>query len=161
MDKQKLNERIEALEKELNELKKEVNKKEDVLKDGDCYWYISGIGEVLMTTYHNAEYSDVYRLYRDNIWLNGIDCHRYNTIDKKYRKLVYELNLENPIDFKDSKNKYYIYFSYEQDKLDVTIVNTVKFQGIFCGDKDILKKAIQLISEEDLTWYIKNYRAEE
>lgn len=102
---------------------------------------------------------DYYRLYHNNIWFDASECKRYNEIDKKYRKLVWELNQENPIDYNNEKQiKYYCFYEHGIEKGNYNESYTCKNQSIYCT-KNIYNKAVELIGKEEFDWYLKEYRA--
>lgn len=163
---------------ELNQIKEEYVKKQQELFDEfskkiesvkkenpykleyeQKYWYIDSAGQVSFSHFKN-DFIDNYRLIKNIVWLNEDDCIKYNKIDKQFRQLVYEENLKNPIDWnKKTQYKYYIFIGMDNNRLE-SCWNTInKSIVIYCSNKCILDLAIALIGEEDLKWYIKNYRA--
>ena len=140
----------------LNEIRQEI-KKESFIKGGQDYWYIDSSGNTLCDTWGNYNI-DNYRLIYNNVWLNENDCKRYAEIDKKYRQLVFDENLKNPIDWNDRDQKKYslsIYHNY----IRTNVIFENKDQTICCSNKDIKQLAINLIGNTDFCWYLTEYRA--
>lgn len=129
------------------------------LKKGQRYYYIDCVGDMVSDIYI-GDSIDKYVLYHNKIWLNEEDCERYNEIDKQYRQLVWELNQENPVDWENfNQPKYFLVYCPHDSITEKYTHYSCKAQNIYCTDQYILKKAIDLIGQEDLDWYIKNYRS--
>jgi len=163
---------------ELNQIKEEYIKKQQELFDefskkiesvkkenpneiqfGSIYYFIDDRRNEDVSEWQNDSI-DNYRLIKNNVWLNEDDCIRYNKIDKQFRQLVYDENLKNPIDWKShSQKKYYISLDTCSEKFYTGSDTFFKNMNIYCSVPYILDLAISLIGEEDLKWYIKNYRA--
>jgi hypothetical protein len=145
---------IEYIDDRLNE------KKEDNITPllGDVYYCIDCYGHVVESIWDD-DVLDWLRLYKGNVWLDKKDCERYNKIDKKYRKLVFELNKGNPIDWDDgNQGKYFLCYDCEDDEIRFGFDRIAKSQSIYCTGANLRQEAINLIGEEDLKWYLKNYR---
>lgn len=76
----------------------------DVLETGQKYWYITSFAIVDSTTWVNS-YTDNYRLYHNNVFLDEKECAIYNDIDKKLHKLALELNQKEPVDWNNKKQE--------------------------------------------------------
>jgi asparagine N-glycosylation enzyme membrane subunit Stt3 len=165
----KLDEMQSQLENELNDCRNRFNvrlnqirqeiKKESFIKIGQDYWYIDSSGITLYDTWGNYNI-DNYRLIHNNVWLNEADCKRYAGIDQKYRRLVFDENLKNPIDKDDNKQKkYYLFYNFSDDSIGCNFSTSCINQNIYCTNENIKQLAIDIIGEDDLKWYLKEYRA--
>jgi hypothetical protein len=142
----------------LNEIRQEI-KKESFIKNGQYYWHIDSSGNIFCNKWENNNYYDNYRLIHNNVWLNEADCKRYAEIDRKYRQLVFDENLKNPIDWNNIYQNKYGLSIYNDNVYDIVNSNNIKHLKIYCINKNIKQLAIGLIGEEDLIWYLKEYRA--
>lgn len=168
MNKQELQNKIEDLEKQLAELKKEVNSVEDesvkknireYIEHGQVYFYLDSAGNIQWTEWEGNE-ADLFRHRSGNIFLTKEETEDFkeNILTKQALKgLALELNNGVEIDWKDKRqNKYVV--SYSNDFEILTFANSYhKDLGqIYCLDNQFLTIAKDRISEEKIIKLIKS-----
>ena len=168
MNKKALENKIEALEKQLEKLKKEVNSPEfegikkgvrQKPEDGEEYLFIDSFGEI----YHNdwcGDYQDLFRYNTGNCFKTEQEALDYkeNLLTKQALKdLALELNNGVEIDWHDFYQEKYRIFSVGNAYLesDYTGQNTDIGQ-VYCLDENFLTIAKDRIGEEKLIKLIKS-----
>lgn len=168
MNKKALENKIEALEKQLEKLKKEVNSPEfegikkgvrQKPEDGEEYLFIDSFGEI----YHNdwcGDYQDLFRYNTGNCFKTEQEALDYkeNLLTKQALKdLALELNNGVEIDW-DNENqyKYQIYFDYCTSRLSQCWVTQSPDFNIYCLNSDFIRIAKDRIGEEKLIKLIKS-----
>jgi len=134
MNKQELENKINEMEKELADLKQELNKTEDewIPKDGEEYWYYDKDVEILSSKFWSNDWHDERRLQNKVIFKTQVEAQRYADYQKAKKEYSYVFSKE---EWKDvNKGKYYIFYSYYQNKIDINEnmcsknLNTIYFQ---------------------------------
>lgn len=168
MNKQEFENKIEALEKQLEELKKEVNFPEfDEVKKGvrqkpECgvvYFYLKHDGYI-GSTHWGIEDTDLFRFNTGNCFKTKQEVEEYkeNLLTKQALKdLALELNNGVEIDW-DNENqyKYQIYFDYCTSRLSQCWVTQSPDFNIYCLNSDFIRIAKDRIGEEKLIKLIES-----
>ena len=159
MNKQELEQKIEQLQKQLDELKNvkvDETKKRWIPVENERYYYINGdlkIGDVIF-------YDDKY----DNNLIELGDC--FNTKEEAQfvaDKIKYNLMFKNyveehsePLDWKNhQQEKWCVYYDYYNNCIGCDWRVGLKIQGeIYASSKQILKDAINYVGEENVKKYI-------
>jgi hypothetical protein len=147
---------LEELKQEIEQLKQKESKGVWIPEQEETYFSIDDCGEVLVYEWYNKD-CHFYALYQHNIFKTRKEVERYNRIDKAFKKLVFEENQKNPIDWGDKEQaKYYIGVHWNSEYLSCVPTYIDKSQSItYCTNPSILSLTVDLIGEEDLIWYIK------
>lgn len=168
MNKQEFENKIEALEKQIKELKKEVNSPEfDEVKKGvrwkpECgvvYFYLKHDGYI-GSTHWGIEDTDLFRFNTGNCFKTEQEAldYRENILTKQALKdLALELNNGVEIDWEDEEQpKFNIYYNYGRNLLSSQWLYVVKTQDVFCLNNQFLDIAKERIGEEKLIKLIKS-----
>jgi hypothetical protein len=169
MNEQELNEKLDEIKKiyikeiskkfdeEIEKIKKENIQDREIIKESEKFYFLNSCNNLISDYFENESKYHLYLLYNNNVWSSTEECKKYSDIDYKFKKLVYELNLKEPIDWKNkSQFKYLIYFDFDKECLSSGLLVHCKMNGvIYCTDENILDKAIELIGKDDFEWYIK------
>ena len=168
MNKKEIENKIKALEKQLEELKNEVNSPEfegikkgvrERPKIGEIYYFLGDNGRIYNTEWGGSE-EDLFRFNTGNCFETEQEAeeHKENLITKQQLKdLALELNKGVEIDWKDGiQQKYCIYFDYKTLKLQYTFVYLAQYSDVCCLDNQFLTIAKDRIGEEKLIKLIKS-----
>ena len=162
MEKQELLSKIDEMEKQIEELKNQVNSIEfERIKKpeyGERYYYLSDEGVVTSTNWYGIE-SDIFRFNTGNCFKTEQEAEDYkeNLLTKQALKhLALELNNGVEIDWKNEEQpKFYIYYNYDRNLLCLHWFYVVQTQDVFCLNNDFLSIAKERIGEEKLIKLIK------
>ena len=149
----KINERIEALNKDMQSLMSELDAgvENDFPQDGEEYWYIDDDAEVMNIEWYDSEYSRG-RVSIGNIFRN----------EKEAEFAVGKLKVEAELrkfsrPFENGKFNYYISLSVDDDVVEAK----VQFIGFYCSQGTIYfeseekaQQAIEAVGEERIKKYI-------
>lgn len=162
MNKQELQNKIEDLEKQLAEVKEQVNSIEfEGIKKGvrqkpkndEMYFYIDSCGDIHYSSWNGCG-TDSFRFNTGNCFKTEKEAEEYkeNLLTKQQLKdLALELNNGVEIDWDDKEQpKFYIYYDYEFKKLISHWLEVVKTYDVYCLDSQFLAIAIDRIGEEKL-----------
>ena len=158
MNKTELQQKIVDMEKELAELKKELEKKDKGIwepKKFENYWYIDNDGEVLLD--NNSEFKVDINKFNFNNYLKTEEEALKQANYLKYTNLLrkYVEEHSEPIDWEENTEKYYFYYNYRTEEFDFCSDVTVKSQGtIYASSAGVLKEAIEFVGEENIKRYI-------
>lgn len=168
MKKQELLSKIDEMEKQLAELKNQVNSIEfegikkgirQIPQAGDSYWYVAEDGIILQTIWRDRS-SDFFRFSTGNCFKTKQKAKRFkeNILTKQALKdLALELNKGVAIDWDNYNLTKYCIFISCVDELYLHSINSNKHLGqIYCYDKDFLTIAKDRIGEEKLIKLIKS-----
>lgn len=168
MNKQELQNKIEDLEKQLAELKEQVNSPEfEGIKKGarqrpeigEEYYYLTDEARVNKAIWNN--------LYRDHLRFDIGNCfkteqealdYRENILTKQALKdLALELNNGVEIDWDDeNQRKYFFNYTNKRASFLDNLTITLQASNIYCLNVDFLDIAIDRIGEEKLIKLIKS-----
>lgn len=168
MNKQELQNKIEDLEKQLAEVKEQVNSVgiERIKKGirqmpirGDWYWYVDSYGIVTQAKWRDKE-ADLFRFNTGNCFKTEKEAEDYkeNLLTKQALKdLALELNNGVEIDWGKCNPKYFICLSKAGEFLDqcYNIYDNCN-TSLYCLDENFLQLAKDRIGEEKLIKLIKS-----
>lgn len=169
MNKKEIENKIEALEKQLEKLKKEVNSPEfEGIKKGvrqkpkkdENYFFLGGDGGIYPETYL-GDGIDLFRFNIGNCFKTEQEAEEYkeNLLTKQQLKdLALELNNGVEIDWSDDNQlKFYIYSGRFQQDLDQdNNIGCPDVGQVYCIDESFLDVAKERIGEEKLIKLIKS-----
>lgn len=166
--KKELQNKIEDLENQLAELKKQVNTIEDegikkgvrqTPKVGDKYFYFYSGGLIVWSKWQDTEL-DLFRFNTGNCFKTEQEAKDFkeNILTKQALKdLALELNNGVKIDWKSEKqDKYYLYLDHKTNILSMNWVYTEQDNNIYCLNVEFLIIAKDRIGEEKLINLIKS-----
>lgn len=167
MNKQELQNKIKNLEKELAEVKSQLDSVEDegikkvvrqMPKDGDKYYYINDEG-IINYTYWINDNIDLFRFNTGKCFKTKQEAEEYkeNLLTKQALKnLALELNNGVEICWNNGQNKYCIAY-YGSKCLSIFQTLLQKDIGqVYCLDENFLDIAIDRIGEEKLIKLFKS-----
>ena len=153
-------ENLEELKKKYEELGKEIERLENQsevnwrAKLNEMYFYINEYGDIAYEFENDSEFDD--NAYKTGNYFKTEE-QAEKILDKvniyvKLKRLAAKLNNGIKIDWNNKKQiKYYITFSNsDKDFYLVFACSDEEFGQIYCLDKNFLKKAKQVIGEENL-----------
>ncbi len=158
MNKTQLQQKIVDMEKQLAELKKELEKKDKGIwkpEYNKIYYYLRRSGE-----------SDCYRYNEDNIDKSLIEFGNYYKTEEEAQKMSNYLKYTNllrkyveehsePLDWESNDNKFWMTYNYYHKKIVIDYSDTYPAQGtIYASSEEVLKEAIEFIGEENLKKYV-------
>ncbi len=159
MTKQEIEEKIEQLQKEIDELKNvkvDETKKRWIPAENEQYCFIDEDLEIESEFFDDDEY--------DNNLIKLGNCFKTKeeaqfVADKIKYTLMFKNYVEEhsePLDWKDvEQDKYYIYYDFYNGCIDFAIDDICKIQGIiYASSEQILKDAIAYVGEENVKKYI-------
>ena len=168
MNKQEIQNKIENFERQLAELKEQVNSLEfEGIKKGgrqkpkkdENYFFLGGDGGIYPETYL-GDGIDLFRFNTGNCFKSEQEAkdYRENLLTKQQLKaLALELNNEVEIDWKDiEQEKYYIYFDHRTLSIQQTCVHLSRCLDVYCLDSQFLTIAKDRIGEEKLIKLIES-----
>lgn len=169
MNKQELQNKIENLEKQLAELKEQVNSSESEgiekgvrqrPKIGEIYYFLGDNGYIYNTEWEDFK-EDLFRFNTDNCFKTEQEAKDYkeNLLTKQQLKdLALELNNGVEIDWvNETQKKYCFVYSHNKNKLDYTPNEAWQELGhIYSLDYKFLEIAKDRIGEEKLIKLIKS-----
>lgn len=122
-------------------------------EEGEDYFSIDATGTIysrnmyLEELYNNANY------YTDESLAEW--CNRNDTLNRKMRRWAAEHNTE-PIDWNKCNDKYYIYYDYEESRVNVYHAQCcARIGDIFFFDYVIAKAAVEKFGDE-IKWLAEN-----
>ena len=147
----KINEKIEALNKDMQSLMSELDAgvENDFPQDGEEYWYIDDDAEVMNIEWYDSEYSRG-RVSIGNIFRN----------EKEAEFAVEKLKVEAELrkfsrPFADGEENNHIKYSPSFDELSVLTSFSYQEQGVFYFEsEEKAKQAIEAVGEERIKKYI-------
>lgn len=168
MNKQEIENKIKALEKQIEELKKEVNSPEfegikkgvrQKPKCGVVYFYLKHDGYI-GSTHWGIEDTDLFRFNTGNCFKTEQEAEEYaeNLLTKQQLKdLALELNNGVEIDWHDFYQEKYRIFSVGNAYLESDYIGQNTDIGqVYCLDENFLGIAKERIGEEKLIKLIKS-----
>lgn len=166
-NKEELLNKLKQLEEDFNtkvaDIKKQIeecdNKVFKPIKLGEKYYSISTNGEI-----------DQYYFYNDNVNKEIIDFGNYFKTQEEAERKCFEIRLhrqlelfalennENEIDWNNTdKNKYYIYYSYDDNCLDVEDIYDYRdFGQVYFTSEEIAEKAIETFKYDLIRYFTSN-----
>ena len=161
MTKMKFEDKLAEIEKQIAEIKKQLKEKEESDKKwkpdiNEIYYYITDAGSHIFT--RNCEFGeDVYRIHVGNCFKTEEEAKEYKKkieFQTKFRNYVKEHS--EKIDWSNNDQyKYYLYYNYGNDKIEINWYFTFKVQNvIYASSDEILKDAIAEFGEENIKKYI-------
>ena len=154
-----IKEKIEQMEKELEELKEKLNQENVTKRERyEEYWFLD-CGD-FESDYDEYSEIDDYRYSVGNYFKTKEQVENYKEkllIEQELRDIARELNKGEEIDWNDNdQKKYYLYYCYIEEGISRTFDFLGKGQGIiYCLDENFMTIAIKRIGEERLTKYLK------
>lgn len=168
MNKKEIENKIEALEKQLEELKKKVNSPEfDEVKKGgrqkpkkdENYFFLGADGGIYPETYL-GDGIDLFRFNTGNCFETKQEAMDFkeNLLTKQQLKdLALELNEGVEIDWKnDRQPKHYLYIDHDINLLTTEYAVTIQENIVYCLNNQFLTVAKKRIGEEKLIKLIKS-----
>ena len=157
MNKTQLQQKIVDMEKQLAELKKELEKKDKGIwkpEEEGKYYYIDAQGLVVETKLNNWG-RNVYFLSIGNYYKTeeeALKMANYLKYTNLLRKYVEEHS--EPIDWEDGTKKYFIYCT-NQPRALIIDYDYYRYQGtIYASSEEVLLDAIEFVGEENIKKYI-------
>ena len=159
MTKQELEQKIEQLQKQLDELKNlkvDETKKRWMPVENEQYCYIDEDLEIESEFFDDDEYDN-------NLIKLGNSFKTKEEAQFVADKIKYTIMFKNyveehsePLDWKDiEQDKWYIYYDFHNGCIDIDIDDIWKLQGIiYASSEQILKDAINYVGEENVKKYI-------
>ena len=150
------NTQVADIKKQIEECDKKVFKPN---KLGEKYYSISTNGEI-----------DQYYFYNDNVNKEIIDFGNYFKTQEEAERKRFEIRLhrqlelfalennENEIDWNNTdKNKYYIYYNYDDNCLDVEDIYDYRdFGQVYFTSEEIAEKAIETFKYDLIRYFTSN-----
>ena len=150
------NTQVTDIKKQIEECDKKVL---EPIKLGEKYYSISTNGEI-----------DQYYFYNDNVNKEIIDFGNYFKTQEEAERKRFEIRLhrqlelfalennENEIDWNNTdKNKYYIYYSYDDNCLDVEDIYDYRdFGQVYFTSEEIAEKAIETFKYDLIRYFTSN-----
>ena len=147
----KINEKIEALNKDMQSLMSELDAgvENDFPQDGEEYWYIDDDAEVMNIEWYDSEYSRG-RVSIGNIFRNEDEA------ELAVGKLKVEAELRKfSKTFECGIFNYYIFFDIDGDNLKIDFRSSCQPQGaIYFESEEKAQQAIESVGEERIKKYI-------
>ena len=170
MNREQILNEIEKTKQQLANMEKMLKECGDRLKpkDNEQYWYITDYGTVNYTLFMS-------KIQNDNMRFKNYNCFpTREEAEQELEKILIRRQLENiarrlnkgrKIDWNNDRkidwynqeqDKYFIRFSYWDDRIQLETCWKHKLQGvIYCLDKKFLDVALKEIGEERLREYLK------
>ena len=147
----KINEKIEALNKDMQSLMSELDAgvENDFPQDGEEYWYIDDDAEVMNIEWYDSEYSRG-RVSIGNIFRNE------DQAEFAVEKLKVEAELRKfGRPFEIYGTNYYLYFAKDDGFIGIACLTTSLAQGaIYFESEEKAQQAISTVGEERIKKYI-------
>ena len=166
MEKQELLSKIDEIEKQLEELKNQVNSiefegiKKCVRQKPEYEEKYFFVDSSIDYQFWEETKTDLFRFNTGNCFKTEQEAEDYkeNLLTKQALKdLALELNNGVEIDWKNEEQpKFYIYYNYDRNLLSSHWYYVVKTQDVFCLNNEFLTIAKDRIGEEKLTKLIKS-----
>ena len=158
MNKEQLQQKIVDMEKQLAELKKELEKKDKgiwIPLTGDRYYYIDDEGYITETGHIGCGRDE-------NLLSNGNYFKRVEEAEKmanylKYTNLLrkYVEEHSEPIDWGNYGYKYYLYYIHSSKEIEIGSDGREQCQGtIYASSEEVLREAIEFVGEKNLKKYV-------
>lgn len=143
---------------EKNEEKKKINGYERC-ETSNKYSYVSETGEVITESDIDFEEDDL-RFAVANYYSSeevARNNARADNLMRQLRRFAVE-NRKDKIDWNDEREyKYYLYFSYLDQKIQIDFKYVSRSLGIYFDSQEIAERAIEKFKDE-LTWYFTEYK---
>lgn len=149
MNRREYKERIEKLEKELNELKEAEIEDDEFPKYGQAYWFVE-IYEHVVYAYWGDNTIDNYRKDFLRIFKTKKECERYLEIQVAFKEK--SKNFEP--NWKDcTQDKYYLYYDYDRDNIEIILAWSNRVATLHFESREALEELISRFGEEDVKKY--------
>jgi len=153
-------ERIEEIEKQIAELKKQVEEEKPVIrwraKKCSDYYSITSNGDDL-SYFDRRQYGDDYRYNTGNYFKTEQEARDYKRrllIEQQIKDIALNLNDGEEIDWNDSKQpKFYINYSVKNNNFDMFDHYHFIGENAYCLSNKFLKTVLNEVGEEDLKFY--------
>lgn len=159
MNKNEIKNRIEEVEKELAQLRQDLEKEDKgIWKPDDCedYYYIGYDGELEIT--YNSNLSVDYDIIAFGNYYKTREEAEYQAKVQKYTNLFRKYVEEHGdlIDWQNrSKEKWYTTYNFSDKKIYYTVCHCCKQQGtIYASSEQILKDAVEFVGEDNVIKYV-------
>ena len=143
---------------EKNEEKKKINGYERC-ETSNKYSYVNGKGEVITESDIDFEEDDL-RFAIANYYSSeevAINNARADNLMRQLRRFAVE-NRKDKIDWNDEREyKYYLYFSYLDQKIWIDFKHVSRSFGIYFDSQETAERAIEEFKDE-LIWYFTEYK---
>lgn len=158
MNKTQLQQKIVDMEKQLTELKKELEKKDKGIwkpKIGERYCFIETDAEINDTFYTEHDIDE--RLFAfGNYYKTKEEAQKMSNY-LKYTNLLrkYVEEHSEPIDWEDSEDVFWITYNCYHKKIVIDCLDTYPAQGtIYASSEEALRDAIAFVGEDNIKKYI-------
>lgn len=159
MNKTELQQKIVDMEKQLAELKKELEKKDKGIwkpEEKGIYHFIDDDSEIDCTIY-TGDKIDIERLEFGNYFKTEEEATKmanYLKYTNLLRKYVEEHS--EPLDLGiNNQKKYYIFYDYQLERIGIEYCYYIIYQGtIYASSAEVLKEAISFVGEDNIKKYI-------
>lgn len=149
MNRKEYEERIEKLEKELNELKEAEIEDDEFPKYGQAYWFVNSAGNAFDDCWYDSMV-DNYRKDLLRIFKTKKECERYLEIQKAFKE---ESKKFEP-NWKDgNSHKYYLFYDRSDNNIKIGYILTIQFKSLYFESREILEELISRFGEEDIKKY--------
>lgn len=149
MNKKEYKERIEKLEKELNELKEAEIEDDEFPRAGEQYWFVDSMGDAFCDAWYN-NMVDNYRKDFLRIFKTKKECERYLEIQKAFK----EESKKFESNWKDSnQTKYCLYYDYDENSLKISGWSTRRQAILYFESREVLEELISRFGKEDIKKY--------
>lgn len=149
MNKKEYKERIEKLEKELNELKEAEIEDDEFPKYGQAYWFVETYEHVVYA-YWGDNTIDNYRKDFLRIFKTKKECERYLEIQVAFKEK--SKNFEP--NWKDgNQTKYCLYYDYNENSLKISGWSTRRQAILYFESREVLEELISRFGEGDIKKY--------
>lgn len=149
MNKKEYKERIEKLEKELNELKEAEIEDDEFPRVGEQYWFVDSMGDAFCDAWYN-NMVDNYRKDFLRIFKTKKECERYLEIQKAFK----EESKKFESNWKDSnQTKYCLYYDYDENSLKISGWSTRRQAILYFESREVLEELISRFGKEDIKKY--------
>lgn len=149
MNRREYKERIEKLEKELNELKEAEIEDDEFPKYGQAYWFVETYEHVVYA-YWGDNTIDNYRKDFLRIFKTKKECERYLEIQVAFKEK--SKNFEP--NWKDgNQTKYCLYYDYNENSLKISGWSTRRQAILYFESREVLEELISRFGEGDIKKY--------
>lgn len=149
MNRKEYKERIEKLEKKLNELKEAEIEDDEFPRLEEQYWFVDSAGNVFGDCWYDSM-ADNYRKDFLRIFKTKEECFRYLEIQEAFKE---ESKNFEP-NWKDgNQTKYCLYYDYDENSLKISGWSTRRQAILYFESREVLEELISRFGKEDIKKY--------
>lgn len=150
MNKREYEEKLDNLQKQINELKNVEIEDDEFPQYGDAYWFVIDIGDVVESLWDNDSV-DNYRKDFLRIFKTKEECERYLEIQMAFK----EESKKSKLDWKDfDQGKYCFYYDYCVEEIVIGTWYSIRYpNAYYFEDEAVLQNLIERFGKEDIKKY--------